>query len=87
MYDGLYYSIYYKTSKNKEYNIFYIPDQLPDSLKLLHNYVVNTLLNKPLTPIMKFSFNNITVKTAYELFKTSPPPPPAQLIEQRVKSK
>ena len=81
MYDGLYYTLYYKTTDQKEYLINYIPHHLPDSLRILQNFIDKILqLNNPIDP-NKYEFNKISKQFAIELFKNHPPPPPPAKIQ------
>jgi len=75
LYDGLYYTIYYKTSSKKEFHINYVPEYLPDSLRILHNYIQE--MKFPNYPENKnsFKFNSITVDVAKELYRNHPPSP------------
>ena len=83
MYDGLYYTIYYKTSSKEEFHINYIPDYLPDSLKILHDFILRIISSNNLKNENDFNFNSITKDVAKELYsKYPPPPPPAQLIKK-----
>jgi hypothetical protein len=75
MYDGCYYTIYYVTTTQKEVLISYIPDELPDSLRILHDYILNIIRTE--SKIDKaFEFNRIIKIDALNLFKKYPPPPP-----------
>jgi len=82
MYDGLYYTIYYKTSSKKEFHINYDPEYLPDSLRILHNYIQKMKFPNYPENEKSFKFNSITVDVAKELYiNHPPPPPPSPLIE------
>jgi len=74
MYDGPSYSLYYKTSKGKENIINYIPTDLPDSLKVLHDYILNLVESHKLKNGKKFEFNRLTTSIAKKLFRKHPPP-------------
>jgi len=82
MYDGWHYTLFYKKSNHKEFIINYVPSHLPDSLKVLHNFIKRIVLSDSLTVSNKFEFNNITAKQAKELYRKYPPPsPPSRLIK------
>jgi hypothetical protein len=75
IYDGLNYTLFCKTSDNKEYLINYVPHHLPDSLEVLHEFIEKILISKNLETIDNFEFHKITEKAAIEAFKRRPPPP------------
>jgi len=79
------YTIYYKTSNHKEFLIHYEPDQLPDSLRVLHNFIYKIIVSKALPISGKFDFNKITTKEAKKLFKKNPPPPLPSTVNFKVK--
>lgn len=83
LYNGLYYTIYYKTISNKEYHINYVPEYLPDSLRILHNYIQGIKPSINLKNENGYNFNSITKDLAKELYsKYPPPPPPSPLIKK-----
>ena len=86
LYNGLYYTIYYKTTSNKEFHINYVPHYLPDSLKILHDFIQGI---KPSNNLKNESdFNSITKDVAKEMYRNHPPPPPpSPLIEKPKKGR
>lgn len=85
IYDGLNYTLFYKTSDNKEYLINYVPNHLPDSLEVLHDFIEKILISKNHETIDNFEFHKITEKAAVEAFKKCPPPP--RLTSREIKFK
>ena len=79
MYDGWSYTLYFKTSKNKRFLLNYIPDHLPDSLKILHDFVENLLMKNTNPRTKNFEYNPITTIEAKGLFKNHPPPLPSKI--------
>lgn len=75
LYDGWHYTLFYKTSDKKEFAINYIPDLLPDSLRILHNLVMNIIQSDHLQQTTGFRYDPFTIKEAKRLFKKNPPPP------------
>ena len=75
VYDGWHYYLHYKTSKGREATLDYIPECLPDSLKLLHTYIQDLLLRDNPILTSKFEYNKITGLEARRLYKLYPPPP------------
>lgn len=86
LYDGLYYTIYYKTSSKKEYHINYVPEYIPDSLRLLHNYIQGIKLSNYPKNERSFNLNSIIAEIAMELYRNYPPTP-SLLIENPRKRK
>ena len=86
LYNGLYYTIYYKTTSKKEFHINYVPHYLPDSLKILHDFIQGI---KPSNNLKNESdFNSITKDVAKEMYRNHPPPPPpSPLIEKPKKGR
>jgi hypothetical protein len=84
MYDGWYYSIYYMTSSQREVLINYIPNELPDSLKILHDYILNYIDNASIID-NEFDFNKIVRVDALNLFNKYPPPPPPSMHIEEIK--
>jgi hypothetical protein len=74
VYDGWRYKLYCKTSDKKELSINYIPECLPDSLKILHKFVQNIVMKSDLIKINEFQFNPLTIKEALRLYAIYPPP-------------
>jgi hypothetical protein len=74
VYDGWHYTLHCKTSDQKEILLSYVPECLPDSLKILHNYVMNLVMKPNLTKANEFKFNPLTTKEAKRLFKKIHPP-------------
>jgi hypothetical protein len=74
IYDGFYYILFYKTSNNKEFVIHYTPHHLPDSLRMIHDYIdeIITFRRKKNSIIDKFIFNKITKTEAIKLFNKYP---------------
>ncbi len=75
MYTGYYYVIYFKTNKNRETFIHYLPDYLTPDLLVLHDYFINLLKRKPLIQSKTFELNEICAKEALDFVKPTPPPP------------
>lgn len=75
IYDGWNYLLYYKLKSNKEFIIKYYPHHLPDSLKLIHNYIDSIINLKDIKTSESFEFNKATSILAVEQFMTHPPPP------------
>jgi hypothetical protein len=78
LYDGWGYTLYYKTSNQKEYFIQYIPKLLPDSLRVLHNFIQNIIVSDDSRILDKFEYNRITFQVAKDLYRKYPPPPPTK---------
>lgn len=74
LYDGWHYTLYYKTSNKKEFVINYVPDRLPESLRILHNFVMNILKSDHLQQTTGFRYDPFTIKEAKRLFIKNPPP-------------
>jgi hypothetical protein len=74
MYDGWFYTLYYKTSNKKDYVINYVPDRLPDSLLILHNLVMNIIKSDYLQQATGFRYDPFTIEEAKRLFIKYPPP-------------
>jgi hypothetical protein len=88
LYHGLHYILYYKTTDQKEYFISYVPELLPDSLRVLHNFMKRIVVSDNSGISTKFEYSGITVKIANELYKNRnreypPPPPPPQSLQKR----
>lgn len=79
MYDGWFYTLYYKTSKNNRFMLSYIPEYLPDSLRILHEFVENILVKNQNKKTNKFEYNPITSTEAKRLFRKYPPSLPVKL--------
>jgi hypothetical protein len=75
VYDGWHYTLHYKTSLNREVILNYIPECLPDSIKLLHDYIQRLLRKEYPILTKKFEYNNVTGLEARRLYKIFPPPP------------
>jgi hypothetical protein len=75
IYDGWNYTLYFKTSKDKKVIINYIPSYLPDSLRVLHEFIEKTLTTSKTKGSYKFEYNPITSFEAKRQFKRHPPPP------------
>ena len=75
MYDGWYYSLYFKTSKEREILINYIPDTLPKNLMILHRYILK-IIDSSETEGNQFKFDSIVKTQALKLYRLIPPPPP-----------
>ena len=73
IYDGVSYTLYYKTSTGKENSINYRPHSLPDSLKILHNYILKLFSSNKLKKDKAFEFDGVTTKVAKEIFRKNPP--------------
>ena len=88
LYDGLYYTIYYKTTSKKEFHINYVPHYLPDSLKILHEFILGIKSFTNLKNGNDFNFNPITKNVAKEMYRNHPPPPPpSPLLENSKKGR
>lgn len=74
VYDGPSYTLYYKTSKGKENIIYYIPNDLPVSLKILHDYILKLVTSDKMKSEKAFEFNGLTTIVAKEIFRKHPPP-------------
>jgi hypothetical protein len=85
MYDGWHYTLHYKTSLKKEVTLNYIPEYLPDSLKLLHDYMQRVLSKDAPTLTDRFEYNNTTGLEARRLYKKFPPPTLPRRVNQTVK--
>jgi hypothetical protein len=85
IYDGWHYTLHYKTSLNREVTMNYIPECLPDSLKLLHDYIQKSLRKESPILTKKFEYNNVTGLEARRLYKRIPPPPLPSKVDQTVK--
>ena len=68
------YGLYYKTSKNKEFFIDYVPSRLPDTLKTLHNFVEKIILKNNPEIAKRFEYNSLITNMAKGLFKSHRPP-------------
>jgi hypothetical protein len=79
-YDGYNYSLYFKTSKGKEILINYVPEELPDGLKIIHDYIT-TIIRSASHLDNKFELNNITRIDARQIFIKYPPPRLSKGIE------
>ena len=79
MYDGWFYTLYYKTSNNNRFILNYIPEYLPDSLRKLHEFVENILVKNQFNRTNKFEYNPITSFEAKRQFKKDPPSLPVKL--------
>lgn len=75
IYDGPYYTLYYKTSKGNTSLINYTPGCLPGELRTLHELVEDILYKNNLTATHKFEYHPITTMEAKRLFKKYSPPP------------
>ena len=75
IYDGYPYKLYYKTSNDLDFQINYIPEYLPDSLKSLHDFVLRIIEKSNLTRTNEFNFHPLTTKEAKRIFELIPPPP------------
>ncbi len=84
LYDGWHFTLYYKTSKNKEFSIDYIPSYLPDSLRTLHEFVEKIMLKDNPELTKKIEYNSMTIEKAKSLFKNFPPP---RQIQEKIKIK
>jgi hypothetical protein len=69
IYDGLYFTIYYKTSFQREFRIDYIPYCIPKNLAYLNKVITDIILTKDMKKTNKFEFNNIIRETALEGYK------------------
>ena len=75
VYDGWYYTIYFKTTHQKEDRVYYIPSFSADSTLLaLHNYVLNIYSFANIRR-SKFEFDSIVKIDAARFYKLIPPPP------------
>ena len=74
IYDGWYYTLYFKTSTNKEFIIDYIPSRLPDSLRTLHNFIEKYILKNNPEMAKRFEYNSMISKEAKRLYKIHRPP-------------
>ena len=74
IYDGWSYTLYYESSSSKDFIINYIPDCLPDSLKILHNLVESIIKGDHHLNKSAFRYDSITIKEAKRLFIKNPPP-------------
>jgi hypothetical protein len=74
IYDGWYYTMVFKTSKNNSIQINYIPDCLPDSLKVLHDFIEKVFTENDFKSKICPGFNPITSIEARRLFRYHPPP-------------
>ena len=82
MYDGWYYTIYYVTTNQKEVLINYTPVELPDSLRILHDYIVNIIRTE--TKVGEpFDFNKIIKEDALNIYKIHRPPTPPERINNK----
>jgi hypothetical protein len=82
MYCGWYYTLFYRTSEQKEFIITYTPRHLPDSLRVLHDYITKIILKDNHIKASKFRLNNITTYEAKELYRNricEPPPLPEKI--------
>lgn len=73
IYDGLQYTLYYKTSKGNTFVLNYIPKYLPGSLDALHDFMQNLIYKRNPKRTIKFEYNPITTIEAKRLFKKYPP--------------
>ena len=73
IYDGWSYTLYYRTSKDKEYMIDYIPRIITNSLKELHNFVERIILKNDPEIAKKFEYNSMITIKSKKLFKDHPP--------------
>ena len=81
-YEGWLYILYFKTSKQMKKIIYYEPEYLEDSLKILHNYINNLVLSNNLQMTNKFIFNPLISEIATDLYKKYPPPPPSKKLSE-----
>jgi hypothetical protein len=79
MYNGLYYTLYYRTTSQKEYFVHYIPNNLPDSLRKVHDYIIRMIRTSSSINNKGFELNKVVIEDALNLFKICPPPPPPSL--------
>jgi hypothetical protein len=75
IWDGLHYTLYFKTSKEECVTLDYIPPYLPDSLRILHEFIENLLIKNSPKDTIEFEYNPITTREAKRLFNKNPPPP------------
>lgn len=75
MYDGYSYTLHFRTTKNKEFDFNYIPKDLPDSLRILHDFIEKIIEGDRKQIINKFEYDPITSSIAKKLFINHPPPP------------
>jgi hypothetical protein len=85
MYDGWHYTLYCKTSNDKDFLINYIPECLPDSLSSLHDFVIRIIAKSKVIKTNEFNFNPLTIKEAKRLYKIFPPPPMPSKIDSQIK--
>lgn len=81
-YEGFTYTIYYRTSSNNEFTISYYPDYLPNSLKALHNYIINVISYYRTPRNDQFQFHTITKSVAGDLWKKHKPAVAQSKIEE-----
>lgn len=74
IYDGYSYTLHFKTNNKKERTIYYIPYDLQDSLRFLHDLVNRIVEKNKKHEIVKFEYNQITESVAKKQFKNHPPP-------------
>jgi len=88
LYHDFHYILYYKTTDQKEYFIRYVPELLPDSLRILHNFIKRIVVSGNSRISSKFEYSKITGKMANECYinrnrEYPPPPPPPQPLPKR----
>lgn len=81
IYDGGFYTMYFNTSWNREFEIDYMPYYLPTKFKKLHEYIRNIIRQE--NPIManKFEFNKIVWEKSADIYKNHSRP----IYKQQVK--
>lgn len=75
IYDGWHYTLYFKTSSEKDFLMNYIPDYLPDSLFMIHDFVEKIIMKNNPSQAKEFKFNSLTTREAKRLYIKYPPPP------------
>jgi hypothetical protein len=75
LYDGLHYTMYFKTSKEESTFVDYNPSFLPDTLRILHEFIEKIIIKNNLNGTVEFKYNPITTKEAKRQFIVNHPPP------------
>ena len=81
--DGIYYVLIYQTSE-KDRQIVYNPDCLPEKLDSLHSYLLSLTNSKDLVITRSYSADKLFVEYEERFFKNHPPPPPPSEIDSLV---
>jgi hypothetical protein len=85
MYDGYYYILYYHTTKGRSKFIKFVPEVMPDTLKVAFSYI-DRIFRKDLKVGPKFNWPDILKDEALEFYKKQPPVPAPSKLELKTKN-